>query len=334
MIAHRGIFPTMWSIEREHLERAVRAVTGHVERTPLAPAPMLGEGAYFKHEHAQRTGSFKLRGAIAALDAMDPAVRARGVITASAGNHGAGLALAGAIFGAPVTVFVGREAPAIKREKIASAGAIVRVLDVRSYDDVEAHAKEEAARLGLAFVSPFDDPVVAAGNGGTLGLEILDDLPEVRAIVAPVGGGGLVAGLAAAIAERRSQARLIGVQSEACPSMLESLRLGRALTRYEGAPTLAEGLEGGVSESTYTIAARALDRMEVVSEEAIADAMKRGITIEGSAAVSLAWALANDAPRPFVVVLTGCNVSPLPPPDPLPPSGGGGAERSGQITGE
>jgi threonine dehydratase len=306
-----------WSIEPYHLALAREVVRRHARATPLEPLDdLLGPGAYAKLECAQETGSFKLRGALAALAALDPDVRARGVITASAGNHGAGLARAGAIFGVPVTVFVGSRAPEVKRARIASAGASIEVLDLEGFDDVDARAKEAASERGLAFVSAFDDPFVAAGNGGTLGLEILDALAP-SAIVAPVGGGGLVAGLAAALRARGSAAQLVGVQSDACPAMLESFRAGRALTRFEGGPTLAEGLEGGVGESTYAIARAALARMETVREADIAEAMRelhraRDIAIEGSAAVALAWALAHrdELPRPFVVVLTGSNVDP------------------------
>ncbi len=305
-----------WTIEPALLARASRAVELHALRTPLIAAPGLGEGVHLKLETEQRTGSFKFRGALAALSHRDGS---RGVVTASAGNHGYGLARAGALLGVPILVFVSRTAPAVKREGIASAGASVREVDAIAYDDVEALAREAADRLGLDFVSPFDDPLVAAGNGGTLGLEILEQLPEVRTIIAPVGGGGLVAGLAAARHTSRASFRLIGVQSEACPAMARSFAEARALTRFVGSSTLAEGLEGGVSETTYAIAREALERMDTVSEDAIADAMRvahgeLGLTIEGSAAVALAWMLDHrgeaSLARPAVVLLTGRNVDP------------------------
>lgn len=240
------------------------------------------------------------------------------MVTASAGNHGYGLATAGAILGVEVTVFVSRAAPAVKREGIARAGARVELVDAGGYDDVEALAREAASERGLVFVSPFDDPRVAAGNGGTIALELLEQLPELRALVAPVGGGGLVAGLAAAREHRRASFELIGVQSEACPAMVESFAAGRPLLRFSARePTLAEGLEGGVSESSYAIARAALSRMEAVPERAIAEAMRLAsdeldLPLEGSAAVALAWALGHrdELPRPFVVLLTGRNVDP------------------------
>lgn len=313
--------PHPWRIEASELERARAVVARHARRTPLVPAdPCFGDGVFLKLETEQDTGSFKLRGALAAIDALDPAARARGILTASAGNHGYGVARAASRFGVEATVFVSRSAPAVKREGIARAGARVEEVDAAGYDEVEALAREAAAARGSTFVSPFDDPRVAAGNGGTLGLEILEALPEVGAIVAPVGGGGLVAGLAAARAHGGGSFDLIGVQSAACPAMAESFEAGRALTRFSARePTLAEGLEGGVSPSTFAIARAMLSRLDVVPESAIAEAMRvaarvLGAPVEGSAAVGLAWALAHrDAVwrrRPTVVVVTGRNVDP------------------------
>ncbi len=306
-----------WTVERPHLDRARRVVREHLARTPLARAPSLGEGVWLKLECEQNTGSFKVRGALAALAALPAEARRAGVVTASAGNHGYGLAKAGEIFSVPVTVFVAASTPAVKREGIAAAGASLEVVDARGYDAVEARAKDAARERGLAFVSPFDDPDVAAGNGGTVALEILEDLPDVATVVAPVGGGGLVAGLAAARRLEGARYAIVGVQSEACPAMVRSLALGRPLLEFEGAPTLAEGLEGGVSETTFEVARRELARMDVVSEAAIADAMRfakrdLGLTVEGSAAVTIAWlrAHATEAAAPVVGVVSGGNMDP------------------------
>lgn len=307
----------VWQVEAEHLDRAVAVVARHARRTPLVRCPELGEGAWLKLENEQLTGSFKLRGALAALAALEPADRERGVLTASAGNHGFGLATAGARLGVRVTVFCAASTPQVKRDGIAGAGAKLELVDAPGYDEVERRAKEAARERGLTFVSPFDDPNVAAGNGGTLALEILEELPAVRTIVAPVGGGGLIAGLAAARRHGEARYELIGVQSEACPAMVESLKQGRALLAFEGAPTLAEGLEGGVSPSTYRVAKEELKAMALVSEDAIRDALRfaherLGLAIEGSAAVGLAYARARGGALepPWVVVITGGNVDP------------------------
>ncbi|MGE0787896.1 MAG: threonine/serine dehydratase [Sandaracinaceae bacterium] len=304
-----------WSIEDEHLALAARAVAEHAVRTRTVPCAPLGDGAFLKLENEQRTGSFKLRGALAALASIPEDRRSRGVLTASAGNHGYGLAEAGRRLGVPVTVFVGAHAPRIKREGIAAAGAEVEVADAVGYDAVELRAKAAALERGVPFVSPFDDPYVAAGNGGTIAAELLLDVPGLRAIIASVGGGGLVAGIAAARRHAGARFELIGVQSEACPAMVESLARGEAILEMEGAPTLAEGLEGGVSATTFAIARRELAAMEAVAEDAIADAMRfahleLGLSIEGSAAVALAYARAHvgSLPRPFAVILSGGNV--------------------------
>jgi len=306
-----------WIIERAHLDHASRVVAEHARRTRCVEAPALGDGVWLKLECEQDTGSFKLRGALAAVAALDERARARGVVTASAGNHGYGLARAGRRLGVPVTVFVAASTPAVKRDGIASAGATLEVVEAPGYDAVELRAKAAAEARGLAFVSPFDAPEIAAGNGGTVGLEVLEDVPGVRTVIAPVGGGGLVAGLAAARTHAGVDFALVGVQSEACPAMAVSLREGRARLTYAGEPTLAEGLEGGVGQRTFEIARDALARMETVSEAAIADAMRFAkreldLTVEGSAAVGLAWVRAHrdEVDGPVVVVVSGRNVDP------------------------
>ncbi|MCZ7678897.1 MAG: pyridoxal-phosphate dependent enzyme [Sandaracinaceae bacterium] len=305
-----------WRIEGQHLAEATAAVRAHARQTPLVDLAALGPGALAKLETEQETGSFKLRGALAALAALDPAARARGVVTASAGNHGYGLARAGAILGVPVTVFVSGAAPRVKREGMERAGARVVAVGAAGYDDVEAEAREAAAREGLPFVSPFDDPRVAAGNGGTIGLELLDALPALRTVVAPVGGGGLVAGLLAALAARGSSARVVGVTERGLPRHGAEPRPRPRADALRRRADAGRGLEGGVSESTFA-AAKALWRMEAVSEDAIASAMRfarreLALPLEGSAAVALAWVLAHASDahleRPLVVILTGRNV--------------------------
>lgn len=307
----------IWRIESAHLEQAVRVVSAHASRTDLVAAPALGDGVFLKLESAQDTGSFKLRGALAALGALDEEGRDRGVLTASAGNHGYGMARAGALLGVPVTVVVATSVPAVKRRGIEAAGATLELVEASGYDEVEAYARSAALARGLRFVSPFDDPLVAAGNGGTVGLEILEQRPDLETLVAPVGGGGLIAGLAAARRHAAASFALVGVQSEACPSMRESLDANRALLSYVGAPTLAEGLEGGVSESTFAVARDELARMEVVSEREIEAAMRfakreLGLTIEGSAAVVIAWLRRRlpEVATPVVAVISGRNVDP------------------------
>jgi threonine dehydratase len=285
--------------------------------TPLVPAPALGRrtGAniWLKLESLQRTGSFKLRGAAARLAAMSLAGQTH-AIAASAGNHGLGVALAAQAFGMQATVLVSSQTPEVKRAGIAALGATVEVVG-KSYDEAEAEARRRAAADPiLTFVSPFDDDHVIAGNGGLLAREILAQLPDVDTIIAPVGGGGLCAGLGVEMVPRGM--RVVGVEPEANCAMKRSLEDGRAYTRYEGGPTLAEGLEGAVSERTYAMAKDYFPDIVLVSEMAIRKAIvyayrTLGLIVEASAAVGLAALLeeAIEVPgRRVVVVVTGSNI--------------------------
>jgi threonine dehydratase len=285
--------------------------------TPLVPAPVLGRrtGAniWLKLESLQRTGSFKLRGAAARLAAMSLAGQTR-AIAASAGNHGLGVALAANAFGIEATVLVSAQTPEVKRAGIAALGAAVEVVGA-SYDEAEAEARRRAAAdPGLTFVSPFDDDHVIAGNGGLLAREILAQLPDVDTVIAPVGGGGLCAGLGVELVPRGI--RVLGVEPEANCAMKRSLEDGRAYTRYEGGPTLAEGLEGAVSERTFAMAKDYFPDILLVSEVAIRKAIvyayrTLGLVVEASAAVSIAALLEEVADvngRRVVLVITGSNI--------------------------
>jgi threonine dehydratase len=269
-------------------------------------------------EALQVSGSFKVRGALVALERN----RHRGrVVAASAGNHGAAVAYASAVLGVPVTVFVPRTAPRAKREKIERWGAELVVVESDHYDDAEAQAKEAAAAQGAAFVSPYDDVDVVLGNGVSLGFEIIRSLGGVpEHVLAPFGGGGLATGLAWAMrAEAGSDDRAVwGVQSEASCAMAMSLERGAAIERLEtGGTTLAEGLEGGISATGFARAAAVIAGVVVVREERIAAAMVHahrdmGLVLEGSAATALVPVL-DGLPPPMrggdlVVVLTGRNV--------------------------
>jgi len=290
--------------------------------TPLIPAPALGRrtGAdvWLKLENLQRTGSFKLRGAAARIAAL--ALRAGDskprVVAASAGNHGLGVALAGRAFGIEATVLVSAQTPEVKRAGIAALGARVEVAGA-TYDEAEAAARERAAAdPGLVFVSAFDDDHVIAGNGGLLAREVLAQLPDVQAIVVPVGGGGLAGGIGVEVVPRGI--KVLGASPEANCAMRRSLDEGRAYTTYEGGPTLAEGLEGAVSERTFAMARDYFPDIALVSElqirEAIVYAYRTlGIMCEASAAPAIA-ALLDDASairgRRTVVVISGGNIEP------------------------
>jgi len=287
--------------------------------TPLVPAPSLGRrtGAdvWLKLENLQRTGSFKLRGAAARIAAL--ALEAGGpkrVIAASAGNHGLGVALASRTYGVEATVLVSAQTPEVKRAGIAALGAKVEVGGA-TYDEADAAARRRAADdPGLVFVSAFDDDHVIAGNGGLLAREILAQLPDVQAIVVPVGGGGLAAGIGVEVVPRGI--KVVGASAAANCAMRRSLDEGRAFTTYEGGPTLAEGLEGAVSERTFAMARDYFPEIALASEVQIREAVvyayrTLGILCEASAAPALA-VLLDDASmirgRRTVIVISGGNI--------------------------
>jgi threonine dehydratase len=291
--------------------------------TPLVPAPVLGRrtGAdvWLKLECLQRTGSFKLRGAAARLAAIqrDHAGPGRArVVAASAGNHGLAVALAAKAFGIDATIIVSAQAPELKRAGITALGAAVEVIGA-TYDEAEAEARRRAdAEPNLVFVSAFDDDHVMAGNGGLLAREMLAQLPDVELVVVPVGGGGLAGGIGVEVVPRGI--RILGVSPEVNCAMRRSLDEGRAYTTYRGGLTLAEGLEGAVSERTFQMARDYFPDIALVSEIAIRKAIvyayrTLGFLCEASAAPALASLLEQPDSirgRRVVVVITGGNIEP------------------------
>lgn len=268
-------------------------------------------------ESLQVTGSFKVRGALLALSRL-AASGVKSIVAASAGNHGAGVAYAANVLGIDATIVVPRTAPEAKRARIASQGAKLVVADVDGYDAAEREGIALAEKTRVPFVSPYDDVVVVAGNGGSLGAEIEAALGRVPAVVlSPFGGGGLATGLACAL----PGARVWGAQSEASPAFAKSLEKDAAIETLDAADTLADGLEGGISKTAFERARAVVAGVAVVSESQIAAAMTAayrslGVTIEGSAAAALAPLLDSlpEEMRPssraqdLVVVLTGRNV--------------------------
>jgi threonine dehydratase len=319
----RAFDPEIW---REVTGGAVAERVRRLTRvTPLVPAPALGRrtGAdvWLKLESLQRTGSFKLRGAAARLAALALEVGPGGgapkrVVAASAGNHGLGVALAAQTYGIDATVLVSAQTPEVKRAGIAALGAKVEVAG-ETYDEAEAEARRRAAAApDLVFVSAFDDDHVIAGNGGLLAREILAQLPDVQAIVVPVGGGGLAGGIGVEVVPRGI--KLLGASPEVNCAMRRSLDEGRAYTTYDGGPTLAEGLEGAVSERTFRMARDYFPEIALVSEVAIRQAIvyayrSLGVVCEASAAPALAALLEDASPirgRRTVVLISGGNIEP------------------------
>ncbi len=300
-----------YEVSYETVLRVTPWVRSRVKRTKLVHSEWLsslhhGE-VLLKCEHEQVTGSFKVRGAVAKLAAARP----KRVAAASAGNHGLGLAWAAREAGVACTIFVPRTVPRVKAERIEALGATLVKAPFDTFDPTQEYA---LGRLdGALWVSAYDDPDVIAGNGGTTALEILEEA-QVDAIVVPCGGGGLAIG--AGVVKRA--AKVIGVNSEASPGMWLSRRDGRAHLTVDSKPTIAEGIEGGVSESTYRLGLEFIDDVVMVSEAAIGRAVaeikrREGMTIEGSAAAAVAAVVEGKIPRNLgriVVVLTGGNIDP------------------------
>jgi threonine dehydratase len=279
--------------------------------TPLTFAVPLG--AWLKLESLQATGSFKLRGAAVKLARLSPDERARGVVAASAGNHGLGVALAARRMGLHATVVVPQLAARLKVEGIERLGAEVLRVGT-SYDHAERFARKIADEQARVFVSPFDDEDVVAGNGAWLGRELRAQRPSLRRVIVPVGGGGLSGGLGR---ELGADVEVLGVQPRVNCAMHDSLRDGRAHVSYAGGATLCDGLEGAVAERTYDLARSYVRRIVLVEEEQVLRAMAfayraLGLVVEPSAAVGIAAAQAGLVPvdDETAIIISGSNVDP------------------------
>jgi threonine dehydratase len=272
--------------------RAQEVVKRVALHTPLVEEQDLsricGAQVYLKLENLQRTGSFKVRGAFNKIAGLSDTERARGVIAASAGNHAQGVALAASIYRVPATIVMPESVPETKLQATRAYGAQV-VLHGKVFDESLARALEIQRETGASFIHPFDDPMTIAGQG-TIGLEILDDLPDADVIMVPVGGGGLASGIAVAIKGLRPSARVIGVEPENAPSMVEALKRGGP-TAVQVIPTIAQGTAVAKSGNmTYTILRALLDELITVSEDEIAEAillllMKDKVLTEGAGAL-------------------------------------------------
>lgn len=303
-------------LTRDDVERAARALAPYLQPTPLRPCHAVDDAhVRIKLECWQPTGSFKVRGALNALLALPEDARRRGVLAASAGNHALGLAWAAAALGAtfPVTLCVPESAPRAKLDKLRRYPVQVLVRG-RNYDETYPEALAEAARTGAEFVHAFDDPTTAAGQG-TLGLEILEALPDVATVVAPLGGGGLISALATALKTSRPDVRVIAVQAEASPAWSASLRAGRPLLTYPAQPTLADGVAGGIGELVF-LHRDLIDDVVHVSEAEIEDALAAllihdQLVVEASGVLGVAALRSGKLVRtegPLVAVATGANV--------------------------
>jgi threonine dehydratase len=306
------------SVDAAHIARARVAVSDVVRPTPVLPSKTLSErcggSVALKAENLQRTGSFKLRGALNKLASLGAGCD-RGVVAGSAGNHAWALADAARARGVPCEVFMPTQAPLAKVEGCLALGAVVRLVG-DSLDECFAAATARAREGGLAFVHPFDDPDVVAGQG-TIGLELLDDVADLAKVVVPLGGGGLSSGIAIAVKSARPDVEVVGVQAGACAPFAASLRLGEPVG-VPSALTIADGIAvKRPGALTLGLVARWLDDVVVVGEDEIAEAMvllmeRSKLVVEGAGAVGVAALLGGlVAPAPSgttVVVLSGGNV--------------------------
>jgi threonine dehydratase len=308
------------SVDAADVARARVAVCDVVLRTPVLPAPALSERCggqiAVKAENLQRTGSFKLRGALNKLAALGSGCE-RGVVAGSAGNHAWALAEAARARGVPCEVFMPTQAPLAKIEGCIALGAIVRLVG-DSLEECFTAATERAREGRLAFVHPFDDPDVVAGQG-TVGLELLDDVEDLAKVVVPLGGGGLSSGIAIAVKSARPEVEVVGVQADACASFAESLLRGEPVA-VSSVLTIADGIAvkrpGAI---TLPLVQRWLDDVVSVGEDEIAEAMvllmeRSKLVVEGAGAVGVAALLgglvAPAASGTTVAVLSGGNVDP------------------------
>jgi threonine dehydratase len=299
--------------------RARRAIAGRIRRTPLVASDVLAEhtGApvHLKLEHLQITGSFKLRGATNAIASLTPEQQARGVVAVSTGNHGRGLAHAAKQAGVRAIVCMSNLVPANKVEAIRRLGAEVRIVG-RSQDEAQHEVDRLLAEEGLTMLPPFDHRAVIAGQG-TLGLELIEDLPEVETVLVPLSGGGLIAGIALAIKTAKPATRIIGITMRHGAAMHASLHAGRPV-EVEEVASLADSLGGGIgldNRYTFSLVQSLVDDCLLVDEDRIAAGIRHAYfeerqVVEGGGAVGITALLDGMIERPgvTVVVLSGANI--------------------------
>ncbi len=307
-------------VQLSDVEAAQDLLRDVVRRTPVQPSrplsQLVGGPVWLKCENQQRAGSFKLRGAYVRISRLSPAERRNGVVAASAGNHAQGVALAASLLGTDAVVYMPEGAPIPKIAATRSYGADVRFAGA-TVDDALVAASEHAERTGAVLIHPFDHPDVVAGQG-TVGLEILEQCPDVRTIVVGTGGGGLLAGICVAVKALRPEVRIVGVQAAGAASFPPSLAAGRPV-RLESMATMADGIAvGSPGKLTYELVREHAADVVAVDEDALARALllcleRAKLVVEPAGAASVAAVM--EAPRdfepPVVAVLSGGNIDPL-----------------------
>jgi len=304
----------------EEIEAAAELLKGVIRYTPMESsrplAQLVGGPVYLKCENLQRTGSFKIRGAYTRISRLTDAERANGVVAASAGNHAQGVALAAALLGCSATVYMPVGASIAKLTATKAYGADVHLIG-DNLDEALVEARAFAQRTGAVLVHPFDHPDILRGQG-TVGLEILDQVPDVATIVVSTGGGGLISGIAAAVKGRRPDVKIIGVQAEQAAAWPDSLAAGQPV-RLRKMSTLADGIAVGEPTAlTYSHVASLVDGIITVSEDELSRAMllcleraKMVVEPSGAATIAAITKAPEQFQAPVVAVLSGGNIDPL-----------------------
>ena len=301
------------------IEAAAARIAGRVKHTPLVASPSLsrlsGQPVHLKLETRQPIGAFKLRGAMNAVLALAEEQRRRGLVTASTGNHGRAVAYTARELGLYATICMSALVPSNKVEAIRSLGAEVRIVG-RSQDDAQVEVERLAAERGLTPIPPFDDPDVVAGQG-TIGLELVEDLPELACVLIPLSGGGLAAGIAVAVKVLRPSARIIGVSMERGAAMAAAIRAGRPVEVVEE-KTLADSLGGGIGLSnrvTFALCRDLIDEIVLLGEAEIAAGIRHAALVEnevaeGAGAVGIGALLSGkvNPQGPTALIVSGRNI--------------------------
>lgn len=309
----------MATVTLSDIRAARERIAGKVDHTPTALSTslseQLGSPIHLKLEHRQITGSFKLRGASNAVASLNAEQKARGVVAASTGNHGRALAHAAKLEGMRAVICMSRLVPGNKVDDIRRLGAEIRIVG-NSQDDAQQEVERLVAQEGLVMLPPFDHPAIIAGQG-TLGLEMLEQVPDAALFLVPLSGGGLAAGIAAAVKGVSPRTKVVGVSMARGAAMKASLDAGRPVL-VEELPTLADSLGGGVgldNRLTFAMCRDMLDDVIVLSEDEIAAGMRHAYAqereiVEGAGAVGMAALLCGkvEAKAPVVVLLSGRNI--------------------------
>ena len=300
----------------DDIQAAAELLQGVAHRTPLTRSEsfsrLAGSEVLLKHENRQKTGSFKVRGAYTKIRSLTDEERAAGVVAPSAGNHAQAVAWAARSAGVPAVVFMPEAASLAKVGATEGYGATVRLVGASVEESVIA-AREDASRGGRVLVHPFDDPQVIAGQG-TVGLEILDEAPDIDTVVVPLGGGGLLSGIAAAVKARQPEVRVVGVEAAGCAPYVGSLEQGE-ITPVPQTETIADGIAvKRPGEITFGMIRELVDDVVTVTDaeigQTIVQLLEREKTVvEGAGAVALAALLSGKVPaRKAVAVLSGGNI--------------------------